>query len=334
MWPATGSASAKATSPTSLRLAVGGRDAVDADIDHRRARLDPVAAHELGLPTATTRMSACAAERRQVAGARMGDGHRAIGAQQQLRHRAADQGRAADHDGVLAGQRAAARRCSSIEQPSGVQGTGKSSGAPGAIEPSRPTLIGWKPSTSLSGSMASSTCAVSMCLGSGSCTRMPWTRIGVERGDQRQQLGLGRVVRQAMIEARHAELGRELALAADIDLARRILADQHHGQAGLGPAAGDQRGDARADALAQAGAYALPSISFASAITPRRVRSIARYGRRSSAGSPAMLDDLVAGRGAACHRQKPTSAAARSRPAARSRRRSPCRPRRVPSPRP
>ena len=32
--------------------------------------------------------------------------------------------------------------CSSIDTPSGVHGTGKSSDAPGAIEPSRPTLKG------------------------------------------------------------------------------------------------------------------------------------------------------------------------------------------------
>ena len=32
--------------------------------------------------------------------------------------------------------------CSSIDTPSGVHGTGKSSGAPGALEPSRPTLKG------------------------------------------------------------------------------------------------------------------------------------------------------------------------------------------------
>ena len=47
--------------------------------------------------------------------------------------------------------------------------------ASGAMEPSRPTFIGWKPSTSLLGSIASRTFAVSMCLGSGSCTRMPFT---------------------------------------------------------------------------------------------------------------------------------------------------------------
>ena len=40
---------------------------------------------------------------------------------------------------------------------------------------SRPTFIGWKPSTSLSTAMVSSTFAMSICAGRGSWTRMPWT---------------------------------------------------------------------------------------------------------------------------------------------------------------
>lgn len=39
----------------------------------------------------------------------------------------------------------------------------------------RPMLRGWKPSTSFSMLMASSTRCSSMCLGMGSCTRMPCT---------------------------------------------------------------------------------------------------------------------------------------------------------------
>ncbi|CFN66226.1 Uncharacterised protein [Bordetella pertussis] len=39
---------------------------------------------------------------------------------------------------------------------------------------SRPALLMWKPSTSFSAAMASITLCASMCLGSGSCTRMPW----------------------------------------------------------------------------------------------------------------------------------------------------------------
>ncbi len=59
---------------------------------------------------------------------------------------------------------------SSIRQPSGVQGT-----KPSVPIESLPTLAMWKPSTSLSGSIASMIAASTMPAGSGSCTRMPST---------------------------------------------------------------------------------------------------------------------------------------------------------------
>ena len=59
----------------------------------------------------------------------------------------------------------------SITQPSSsVQGV--SAGSPVA---SRPALTGWKPSTSLRGSITFRTFWLSTCFGSGSCTRMPCT---------------------------------------------------------------------------------------------------------------------------------------------------------------
>ena len=54
--------------------------------------------------------------------------------------------------------------------PEGVQGTRE--GRPWAR---RPTFSGWKPSTSLRGSMASSTRVASTAAGNGSCTRIPCT---------------------------------------------------------------------------------------------------------------------------------------------------------------
>ena len=75
--------------------------------------------------------------------------------------------------------------------------------------------------------------------------------VGVEAPDQLQQLGLRRILGELVVEARHAEFDRELALAADVDLAGRIGAHQHRGQAGLGPALGDQIGNTGAHALAQ-----------------------------------------------------------------------------------
>ena len=106
--------------------------------------------------------------------------------------------------------------------------------------------------------------------------------IGVEPGDQRQQLGLGGLLGQAMIEARHAELGRHLALAAHIDLAGRIGADQDRRQAGLGAAFGDQLGHTRAHALAQAGGVRLAVDQFRFSHHPSRApASIGQSDRRA-----------------------------------------------------
>ena len=56
-------------------------------------------------------------------------------------------------------------------------------------------------------------------------------RIAVEPCDQRQQIGLRHVGGQSVLERGHAGgLGLGV-LAADIDLAGGIVADQHHGQA-------------------------------------------------------------------------------------------------------
>ena len=55
-------------------------------------------------------------------------------------------------------------------QPIGVQGA--SAGSPAQR---RPAFTGLNPSTSFDGSMAAMTFCGSICFGSGSCTRMPWT---------------------------------------------------------------------------------------------------------------------------------------------------------------
>ncbi len=104
MAPATSTAAAKSTSPTSRVLPLrAGRDAVDADVDHGGAGLDPVALDEarpadrgdqdIGLPALARQILGCANGRHT---------DRAVFAQQQLRHRLADDVRAADHDGAQA----------------------------------------------------------------------------------------------------------------------------------------------------------------------------------------------------------------------------------------
>ena len=152
----------------------------------------------------------------------------AFSASSKLRHRLADDVGAADHHGFEAGERRHARSWPACTQPSGVQGT--SAGRP---EASRPALTGWKPSTSLAGSMASSTALRVDLLGQRQLHQdAVHGRIGVELLHQRQQFGLADAVRQAVIERAHAGLDRDLGLAADIGLARRIVAGQHHRETG------------------------------------------------------------------------------------------------------
>ncbi len=55
--------------------------------------------------------------------------------------------------------------------------------------------------------------------------------IGIEPGDEGQKLGLAGRDRQAVLLGTEPRGIRLAALVADIDLARRILADQHHGEA-------------------------------------------------------------------------------------------------------
>ena len=70
---------------------------VHADVDHGRAGLQPVALDHLGPADRGDDDIAAADDVGEVAGAAVGDRHRAILAQQELRHRLADDVRAADH---------------------------------------------------------------------------------------------------------------------------------------------------------------------------------------------------------------------------------------------
>ena len=79
-----------------------------------------------GRPTAATSTSACAAHRRKIARARVGDGHRGVRGEQELRHRLADDVAPPDDDGV----RAVELRVGDGEQPHAPDGVHATS-APG-----------------------------------------------------------------------------------------------------------------------------------------------------------------------------------------------------------
>ena len=184
-----------------------------------------------GLPMAATSRSA----RRQTAGqiARLGmaDGDGGVLVEQQLRHRLADDVGAADHHRLQPGERAPARSWPASRSRAACRAP-----APGRPLASRPTLSGWKPSTSLAGSMAAMILCASICGGSGNCTRMPFTcasALSVPMSSSSAASLVSR--RQLVVEGAHAGLRHRLGLAAHIDLARRIVADQHHRDAGREP---------------------------------------------------------------------------------------------------
>ena len=114
---------------------------------------------------------------RQVAGARVGDGDRRALAEQEHAPSACRRCWSGRSPRRRAPARSPSSGLSRCRQPSGVHGT--SDGSPVAR---RPAFTGWKPSTSLAGSIVSMTRVASICLGSGSWTRMPSTAlVGVER---------------------------------------------------------------------------------------------------------------------------------------------------------
>ena len=127
---------------------------------------------------------------------------------------------------------------------------------------SRPALIGWKPSTSLTGSMRGDHLpARRFASGSGSWTRMPSTAgVGVQPStsaiSSASLISAGRLV----LEALHARFARRLALGADIDGARRILADQHHGEARRAAGGGAEGSTSAATRERRCWAAARPSI--------------------------------------------------------------------------
>ncbi len=112
--------------------------------------------------------------------------------------------------------------------PIGVHGT--RAGKPLAR---RPTLSGWKPSTSLAGSMAAIILCASICFGSGSCTRMPLTCSSPLSAAMRLISSASLVVAgKFAVEGLHAGFRHGLGFVADVDLACGVLADQNNGEAG------------------------------------------------------------------------------------------------------
>ena len=166
------------------RRSVTGRDP---DVDDRGARLDECRRDE---PRPADRRDENVGRRRdrgEIRRLRVADRDRRVALEQQHRHRLSDDLAAADDDRVRARDRDRRSGSSISITPDGVHGIR-------CARPctSRPTLTGWKPSTSLAGSIASKTCCAApfpIAAGSGDCTRMPsCTSLAFSRVDERQQL--------------------------------------------------------------------------------------------------------------------------------------------------
>ena len=79
------------------------------------------------------------------------------------------------------------------------------------------------------------------------------SRVVVQLVDQRQQVRLRGIGVQLVLVRIHADFDGLLALVADVDLARRVLADQNHGEAGGDAVAGLECGNLRRDFLTNRG---------------------------------------------------------------------------------
>ena len=198
--PATSLASA-ATSPTIRDLPPSPGNAVDADVDHGRARLDPVLADHLRPADRRDQNVGAAADIGEILGLGMRDGHGGVLRQQQLRDRLADDVGAADHHGVHAGERgvhrlrqhdAAERRArhqrrQAAGKPPGIDRV-KAVDVLGRVD-RRDHLLG----VDLLGQRQLHQDAVHR-------------RIGIELADQRQQFGLAHGLRQLVVERRACRL--------------------------------------------------------------------------------------------------------------------------------
>ena len=165
-----------------------------------------------------------AAYRRQDRASWNGRWSPCIRRQQQLRQRPADDIGAADHHRLHAVERGV-HGLAQHEQPSGVHGT-----RPGKPLASRPALSGWKPSTSLAGSIAAMIfCAIDL-------LRQRQLHQDAVHGASALSRRSGRAAR--LRSRSPADAGRTTACplrsppwtCCEHSFAGRIVADQHHRQ--------------------------------------------------------------------------------------------------------
>ena len=173
-------------------------------------------------------MSASRHTSTRSAGTRMGQRDRGVDAfaAEQQHHRQADQRRAADDDGPLADRRD--RR--SAEQPHHTERRAADVTRLAAHETAHRRL-GQPVDVLLGRDHAQHRLRVEVAGQRQLAEDAVHRRVGSQRGDDVLELGLADVAVDRHVARLHAGLGRLLLLAADVDLAGLVVADQHRGQA-------------------------------------------------------------------------------------------------------
>ena len=225
-------------------LAVIGRNAVDADVDDRRARLDPVAANHLGPADGGDDDISTPDDVRQIPGARVRDGHRCTFPDQELRHWFADDVRPADHDGVEAAEAAELL----LQQMEAAERRARHEGREARRQPS--CIDGVKPVDILRGIDR---------LDDAGCVDLRRKRkldedavdpiVSIEIGDQLQKFALADRVGQIARDADHAGFRGRAVLGSDVDRACRVFADQHRREAGRSAGGALEAGGKSADPI-------------------------------------------------------------------------------------
>ena len=181
-----------------------------------------------GRPIAATRMSAV---RHSAARSRVREWAMVtvpVLRQQQLRHRLADQHRAPDHHGVQPVQRGQHlfQQQQAAERRTGHQPR-QPGGEPPGIDHMQPVHV------LLRIDRGDRRAGVEVFRQRQLHEDAVYRGVGVQRRHQRQQIRLRGLRRQPVFEGPHTRRQRLPPLVADIDLARRVLAHQHHRQAWL-----------------------------------------------------------------------------------------------------
>ena len=205
---------------------------IDADVDDDRAGLHPRPTHHFRPPDRGDENVGAARDGGQIAGARMGDRHRAMAREQELRHRLADDVRAADDDSLHAGEHRAQRLAGLVEHD---HRAGRRAGH------ERPAHLADRKQADIDRMEAVDVLLRVDRLEHPRRTDVPGQRqlhqnavhrrIGVERLDEREQFGFARLGGERVLHRMKAAALGGSALAGDIGLARRVFADEHDREA-------------------------------------------------------------------------------------------------------